>query len=497
MLLSPLNRLGIISLAALLASASAAHSEPAKKPAAAPSPLAKKTKVYGSWRIRPEDWQWFEPKATGNFDTQYTFTGSLLRVGITGPTASGDYNFELAQTNILSLPHHASGPAPLGNFGAGGNYAAFSGKITNTLFVKQLYFDFMSGGQPKSLLTLGRFDFNDGLETKPADPSVAWIQQSRITQRMIGTFGYTDVQRSFDGGKWVLNRPNFNVTAVAASPTEGVYSMRDTNDSIGNVRFGYLALTKPQVGSGPLARLFAVEYEDTRSGVTKTDNRPAPVKAADKDRIRLTTIGANIVKVADAPGGKVDLMAWGATQFGKWGSQDQGGYSYDAELGYQPKHFKWKPWVRVGYYYASGDNDTTDSKHNTYFPMLPTPRIYARFPFYSETNLKDAFVQLIGRPNPKLTLRADAHSLSLASSKDLWYQGGGAFVPHGNFGYAGTPSGGNSGLATLYDISADYKVDPKTTFSVYYGSATPGSVITTIYKSNKASLGYVELLRTF
>jgi len=461
------------------------------------SPLVKKTKVYGSLRIRPEDWQWFKPKATGNFNDQYTFTGSLLRVGITGPTSGGDYNFEVAETELLSLPHHASGPAPLGNFGAGGNYYAFSGNRTNTLFVKQAYLDFLSGGNPKSLLTLGRFEFNDGLETKPADPSVAWIQQSRITQRLIGTFGYTDVQRSFDGGKWVMNRPNLNITAVGAAPTEGVYSMNGTNNDLGNVRFGYLALTKPQVGNGPLVRLFGISYFDTRKGVTKTDNRPAPIKAADKDRIQVATIGANVVKMVGAPGGKVDLMAWGATQFGKWGSQDQNGYAYDAEIGYQPSHMTWKPWLRLGYYYASGDDNATDSKHDTFFPVMPTPRIYARFPFYSETNLKDAFVQLIGRPNPKLTLRADAHSLSLASSNDLWYQGGGAFLPHGNFGYAGTPSGGNSGLATMYDISADYKVDPKTTVSAYYGMATPGSVITTIYKTDKASLGYVELLRTF
>jgi hypothetical protein len=495
LLQSPLYRFGIMSMAALTAACSTSTAAPAKKQPA--SPIVKKTKVYGSWRLRPENWQWFQPKAPGSFDTNYTFTGSVIRVGVTGPTASGDYNFELAETTLLNLPKHASGPAPLGNFGAGGNYYAFSGNRENTLFIKQAYLDFLSGGKPASLLTLGRFEFNDGMETKPTDPSVVWIQQNRIGQRLIGTFGYTDIGRSFDGGKWALNTPQLNLTAVGAAPTEGVYSMNGTNNDLGNVRFGYLAVTKPQTGEEPLARIFGIVYEDTRSGVTKTDNRPAAVKAADKDRIRIGTIGANFVKVMPGPGGKVDLTAWGATQFGKWGSQNQGGYAYDAEIGYQPSGIKWKPWLRAGYYYASGDDHPTDNKHDTFFPILPTPRVYARFPFYSETNLKDAFIQLIGRPTPKLTLRADAHSLSLASSADLWYQGGGAFLPHGNFGYAGTPSGGNSSLANLYDISADYKADARTTFTVYYGVATPGSVIKTIYTSKNASLGYVEMMKTF
>lgn len=490
---STYSRIAVLALSTLCASGLAAAAPDNNPPAAK---IVKKTKVYGSWRVRPEDWQWFQPKAAGNYQSNYTFTGSMLDAGITGPTSGGDYNIELQDTTLLGLPHHASGPAPLGNFGVGANYFANSGDHTNSIFVKQAYLDFASGGKPTSILTLGRMDFFDGTETKPTDPTVSWIQQNRIAQRLLGTFAYSDIQRSFDGGKWTLDRTGYNITAVGASPTQGVFSMNDDNSDLADVKFGYLALTKPQVGNGPLIRVFGIAYDDTRN-VEKLDNRPAGVRADDKAPIQIQTIGGDIVKVAPAPGGKVDLTAWGAAQFGKWGDQTQGGYAYDAEAGYQPAHVGWNPWLRLGYYCASGDDNANDNKHDTFFPLLPTPRVYARFPFYTETNLKDAFVSLIGRPGPKLTLRAEAHTLSLASSNDLWYQGGGAFLPTGNFGYSGTPSGGNSYLAALYDISADYKLDPRTTFTAYYGMATPGSVITTIYKSNEASLTYVEMLRTF
>jgi hypothetical protein len=51
---------------------------------------------------------------------------------------------------------------------------------------------------------------------------------------------------------------------------------------------------------------------------------------------------------------------------------------------------------------------------------LPTPRIYARIPFYNLMNLTDEFVQIIDRPTPKWELRSDLHWLQLTSGKDLW-----------------------------------------------------------------------------
>jgi hypothetical protein len=45
--------------------------------------------------------------------------------------------------------------------------------------------------------------------------------------------------------------------------------------------------------------------------------------------------------------------------------------------------------------------------------------------------------------------------------------GGGAFQPW-TFGYIGRPANGAKGLATLYDLSIDWRATPKTTISGYY-----------------------------
>lgn len=107
-----------------------------------------------------------------------------------------------------------------------------------------------------------------------------------------------------------------------------------------------------------------------------------------------------------------------------------------------------------------------DGKHGTFFQLLPTPRSYARFPFFNLVNSQDVFA-------------------SLAS--------GGAFQPW-TFGYAGRPGSGNRGLATLDDISADWELTSRCALSAYFGRATGHSVIRSIYPNGKnANLGYVEL----
>jgi hypothetical protein len=188
------------------------------------------------------------------------------------------------------------------------------------------------------------------------------------------------------------------------------------------------------------------------------------------------------------------LLLWGAAQFGDWGRQDHRAGAVAAEVGYQPKNAALRPWIRGGVNWGSGDKDPADGEHGTFFQVLPTPRVYARFPFYNQMNTTDWFVSVSLRPPSRWTLRADYHNLSLSRRADLWYQGGGAFQNGPAFGYVGRPSGGKSGLADLFDVSVDYAVSPKTSLTFYAAYASGGGVVGSIYPSGRdASLVYLEV----
>lgn len=493
----------IIMAIAIFALNAHASASPAITPTPVPAVVKKKPstapKFYGSLRIRPEDWQWFQPIAPKTSKNNYLFTGSLLKVGMNGQFTGGEYDFELAETSLFNLPKTSSLPTPIGPFGPGANYYANSAGSTSSAFLKQGYVRLWNPGDTANSIKLGRFDFNEGVETKPSDPSLNVIQQTRIQQRLIGTFSYSDIQRSFDGFQYVHNTKDVNVTAFGAMPTQGVFTLNGDNNDLGNVKVGYIALTSPQREKSvpQLGRLFFIDYEDDRPDTVKTDNRPLAVRTADTDDIRIQTIGGDYARVFPTSAGKFDILGWGADQFGHWGDQTQEAYAYDAEVGYQPPHLPLSPWLRAGYYVASGDNNPNDGVHKTFFLVLPTPRIYARLPFFTQTNLHDAFVELTLRPDAKTTIRTDLHDLSLDQSADLWYQGGGAFTTTGNFGYSGTPSGGQTQLATLADASVDYKINKRSSVSVYYGYAFPGKVIKTEYTGQAGSMEYVEFTQTF
>ncbi|MGO8670556.1 MAG: alginate export family protein [Capsulimonadaceae bacterium] len=483
-----LKTLAVITMICLAASTGATADPGVSKPAKAP--IKNKTVVFGSLRVRPEDWQFFQPVKPGTSVDHYIFTGTQARLGVTGPIPAGSYTVEGADTLMLSLPQHSALAKPYGNLGVGANYKAASGTTINSLYLKQAFVTFHTPDQQTSI-TPGRFEFNDGTETKPSDPSLAWLQQNRIAQRLIGTFGYTDIGRSFDGARFASNPSGLNITAAAFVPTVGVFSLNNDNNDISAVHVGYLALSIPQrsPGAPSVARIFGLYYSDDRSGVTKSDNNTH----ATLGDVRIGTIGADYTRIVPAPCGKADVLLWGADQSGRWGKEYDSAYAYDLEGGYQPRNVGWNPWLRIGYDYSSGDDNPSDSDHNTFFPVLPTPRIYAQFPFYTNMNLEDAFVQVLLQPTPKASVRLDAHELHLASGKDLWYQGGGAFMETGNFGYAGTQTGGNSDLGALYDASLEYKLTAKSTLSLYYGYAVPSTAIEHLYTSHAGSLGFVQM----
>jgi len=451
-------------------------------------------------RAREYVWNWFE--ATGTYNNQYAYSGDLLRLNFAEKRGALDLDFEIAAPFLLDLPKTATAPAPQGALGLGSNYFAAnsSHQYAAMAFAKQLYARYHFGQKESQSLQAGRFEFNDASELAPKNATLAVLKHDRISQRLIGTFGFSDVGRSFDGLHygWTGTSPAqsgpSDFTFVAATPTRGVFQ----TDGWGwnRIGFAYAAFTK-QWGHGTHAadtRVFAIDYDDFRH-ILKTDNRPAAVKKGDTENIHLQTWGAHSIHALTTKAGTLDALAWGVLQTGRWGTQIQRSYAFDVETGYQPAILpQLKPWIRAGYTMGSGDGNPNDNRHETFFQILPTPRPYARFPFFNMMNTEDAFGALLFRPNSKITVASEAHSLRLTTANDLWYSGGGAYQPW-TFGYTGRAVSGNRSLANLYDSSVEYRANRHITFTAYLGYAQGKAVMHQIYPEGvNGQFGYLEAL---
>jgi hypothetical protein len=473
----------------------------------APPPIRIGGVVFsGSLRLRMESIDWFE---TGTADSSYTFGAATLRFGFSQQKEKIEWQIEGAAPVLINLPEHSIAPAPQGQLGHGASYFGASGRQDASIFLKQGFIRFKGLlGDGKSSLKLGRLEFSDGSETTPSDPILAIVKRDHISQRLIGTFGFTHVGRSFDGVQYGRNFKAGNLTFVGARPTEGVFQLNANREL--DVDFFYAAFTRPfkRTNDESEARAFALHYHDGRRTL-KTDSRAQALRAADTENIRLTTIGGHYIGVYEfgkkgAESGKLDVLLWGAGQLGDWGKLGHRAGAIAAEAGYSfgggGLISKIRPWVRVGYFRSTGDGDPADGAHNTFFQVLPTPRIYARTPLFNLMNNEDIFGQLRVKPHARLNMRLDAHHLRLSNARDLWYSGGGAFQK-GTFGYVGRPSDGRRDLGWLFDASADINVSALTTFTLYFAGIRGGSLSSAIYppggRNPAARFFYFELVRKF
>jgi hypothetical protein len=454
--------------------------------------------VSGSLRTRVELWDWFE----GNANNDYAFSESILRVSFSESRKSFDWQLELAAPLLLELPDDAIAPAPQGQLGFGASYFASNDNSRNAgmVFPKQGFLRFKNlAGVAGQTLTLGRMQFIDGAEVAPKDSTLATLKRDRIAHRLIGDFGFTAVGRSFDGAQFARSfGSRMNLTLFGGRPTQGVFQVDGWGEVNVNVFYG--ALTGETGGQGHSGewRVFGLGYQDLRDDVLKTDNRPTPIRTADTGHINIGTFGGHYIHTIDTGAGRFDALGWLAMQTGSWGNLDHRAGAFAVEGGWQPGFLAGlKPWLRGGFDYGSGDKDPNDSTHGTFFQVLPTPRIYARFPFFNMMNTGDAFGELMLRPAHMVTLRSDIHWLSLSDRHDLWYSGGGAYQPS-TFGYIGRPSNGTTNLATLYDVSADFNINSHLSLTTYYARAQGQSVIEAIYPQGKnADFWYVELMVKF
>jgi len=274
MLISMLT--GAVFCPALILAQTSPPSQPAAKPLSKPLTLT----VYD--RTRVEAWQWFA--ATPNAE-QYGYVESLVRLGLQQRVQHVDWQLELSQSTMLGLPSDAvSAVTAQGQLGLGGTYYASNSNNTEPVAAsfKQGYLRYHFS-RDANTVRLGRFEFFDGQETTPKNTTLAWLQANRIQQRLVGNFGFSNGQRSFDGADAHLTGDSWDLTGMAARADQGVYNM-NANPEL-NVDLQYLAYTRYLASQRVQLRGFAMGYHDGRPNIVKTDNRTVAARTAEVARM--------------------------------------------------------------------------------------------------------------------------------------------------------------------------------------------------------------------
>jgi hypothetical protein len=461
-----------------------------------PAPAAPTTPPETRWFLRDwtrvESWHYFAPNSGGG-DPDYTDVANRLQVGIERRAPRYDAVAALQYVQFGGLPAGATGPGPLGT---GALYFDQSGRTDS----RQIYLRYLNlrlkSVAPGLDVQFGRFGYTSGAESPSGDPQIETVKRLRLDSRLIGEFEWALYQRAFDGVRADLDRPRWHATAGAFRPTQGGF------ENAAGAEITRIDLTTGAVTLKPGSvlrhtdwQLFADRYNDARTVQARPDNTNRPANAVD---VHINTFGSSVAGVYPAGSGQIDVVGWVARQTGTWYEQSHRAWAGAGELGYQSSKTVWRPWLRAGFFRASGDADPTDTSHGTFFPVMPTVRKYSLSTVYSLMNLDDVFVQAFFSPSPKVNVRVDLHRLDLATAQDRWYSGSGATQTTGtNFGYAGRRSNGATALGTMLEGSADRAMSRRWSVNGYLGVMKAGDVVRGTFAGDWLTFAYVESVVQF
>lgn len=462
-----------------------------------PQPAAAGPQSSTAWTLRNwtrvEAWRFFEPPPSGG-DHEYAYPANRLQLGVRRLAPRYEVAAALQYVQFGNLPDQAVGPGPLG---LGAVYFAHAGRSDS----HQVYLRYLNvrlrDVLPGISIQAGRMPYSSGGEAASGDPKIEAVKRQRVEARLVGEFDWSLYQRGFDGVRVDASRQAWSATIAALQPTQGGFEdaaglmMKDVRVFAANVAFRpgtVVPRTDWQV--------FAFHYDDDRRVAARPDNTGRLAARAD---VAVTTVGTTLVG-ASVPreGRQWDGLLWAAAQTGSWFEQTHRALSVAVEAGHQWTEVAWRPWVRAGYLWASGDDDPADDRHGTFFQMLPTVRRYAQTASYSQMNNTDVFVQALIRPAAPLAVRLDLHRVGLASARDLWYFGSGATQAGGAlFGFSTRPSHGAGHLGTLIEGSADYAISPRWSINGFIGTMRGGPVVHPAFPGRTMTFGYMENVLQF
>ena len=430
---------------------------------------------------RVESWSYFQPRIDPLAltpepvgDPDYTFIADRAELGVRVEGRRFDLSGAFNYVRLENLPTDAIGP---GGFGSGAFYFAATGvSYSYQLYLGELTLRVKSD-DTRTTLTLGRMPF----------AATHRLGADRLDGRLIGNFEWSLYQRRFDGARVDAARGRWHFTAGAFMPTQGGYE-ESTNLTITKIQLG--AASAAHASPGVESQVFVYAYRDRRrSPMAVVDNRLIDDRRPD---VTIASIGGSHARVVATRAGELDAVAWGAGQLGDWYGTPHRAASFALEAGHRWTRARWRPWLRAGYLWASGDGGWDDDSHNTFFQMLPSSRKYALSSAYAQMNLRDAFAQAVIEPRG-FNARIEVHRLTLASGADLWYQGSGATASADRyFGFAGRYAQGETSLGTVLEGTIDVPLKKYWSVNAYAGTMWGGGVVKRYFTDKQLTFWSLE-----
>ncbi|MDD4869885.1 MAG: porin [Kiritimatiellae bacterium] len=150
----------------------------------------------------------------------------------------------------------------------------------------------------------------------------------------------------------------------------------------------------------------------------------------------------------------------GGYQFGDEGPKDVSAYALHADVSRVFADIVWKPKLTVEYNYASGDEDSTDGKINTFVPIYQTTHDpYGVMDFFRWQNMQELGCLLTLEPQKKLKVIQETHCFFLAETSDYWYASSGSKVKSTINSSAGSYTGTEISLVAKYDLAEYLKLE--------------------------------------
>ncbi len=396
-------------------------------------------------RYRWESWDARAPEAD-------SLHGLRTRVGVRYAWKDTIALFgQIQDTHVFDLSNTSSGAGALYRQNTPGG----DKRTADATRLRQLYLELAPAQGVK--LRGGRQDINVGTLLKYDEANWKYLKFKRLSQRLVGTVGWTNGERSYDGVSAAVELDDHFVHLFAAEPTTGVFDIDGGYKRQKRVAFGGIDWTVKRntwLDHTELGGFFIV-YADDRD--------PADVAGLFGD-IELYTFGASLLGVYPLGPGNLDLVLWGALQFGDYTDPSTGGagelnhraWALITEIGYQLPDLPLKPWLRLGVNAASGDRNRGDNDHGTFYNLLPTNHLYYGYADqFAFQNLVDLLAQLKLKPHKKVGIEFTVHHFWLTTSDDFRYFGSGAFNK-GSLGYGRPTTRGSRDLGTELDLTVSY-----------------------------------------